>query len=1026
MISFGSTGNAATDVNGDGSERKEGDGSSGPREAGGTGAERKEGSEVEAEEKDGATNVTASGAHNQSSTAAGQFRLNYNKMRFTSEKESSGLDVNDSLFWEKLMGNSAVSLVIPPDELLAQLTDQSAAESTESRAVFVSRLERTAQSILDAKKRGEEADVDALVNLLIQFGATSAFSEDERAKAGEWLLEAEKRHERRARLRVREEESADKRRSSLRRGFPEALRRSGRRKRRDTTEAEGAELLAGEDSDFSLGDSDAFSDDERTRGGRVRGRAGALMNVDLCDVCWTSGSLLGCDGPCERWFHLACLQMDEPPDAESVWLCADCEGKAHTCRICGQRDLDDWKGDNGVRCCSVPKCGLFFHLACVRDNPLTVFYSDNSNSSFKCPAHYCYKCAAIGEVYYVHCLTCQRAEHVKCMGSAEVRLAKKVILCEVCVERERQTERGKAAIEGSIVHTQAAPVREKRKLKRPRKSGSSRRKEGGRTGERRMSRQQWDRMTEEEREVELARRAERRQEQKARAREKQREKRALKRAARLGLSPEDVATVEKDEHSDSSASSSASSSSSGSSSHSSSSDSASESDSSSSSSSASSSSSSASASSASSASSSSDDSDAAHKPSTYFRPGSYVVRFMLDGEKQHETARQAMFHPQGKRRRQKSRRLDSHKEERRRKKEKSRRAKEKKDRARRARHMRRKRKEEKEDRARKEERAKRGKEEKAAGEVEAKANLKEELKENGQQASQAEPSEVAMRIEEQTAASKSSAVKSERADVEMADEERKEEKVRVKAESEDEKGERRSGRKKRRSSTAAHRPEAAASKETAKAASAIEAAEREVKATVGSDSEERKEIVDDDRADIAHVSPSKPSEERESRNNRRSSRSVASASKADKQPAKVKQERQDSPGKALPDKSSPLQRRRSTRSPPTVKEEAKQGDDSESESGGASKEGKVLVRVRMRDRRHDALVGQQVMGALRSRRLARITEEDGEEERGEGDSKAAKRGKVKSEQKQDDASARMDDATSKGEDAQAASAMETD
>ena len=971
VINFG--GGDGTAAGADGGEKKEGDGS-GTAE---TRGERKEGAvsaEGEVEEKDRAGG-TGGGAVTQASAAASQFRLNYNKMRFTSEKESSGLDVNDTLFWEKLMGNSAVSLVIPPDELLAQLTDQSAVESTESRAVFVSRLERTAQATLDAKKRGDEADVDALVNLLIQFSATSAFSESERDKASEWLLEAEKRVERRARLRVREDDSADKRRSSRRRGFPEDLRRSGRRSRRgedEAAEAEGEDaLMRGEDSDFSLGDSDAFDDEERTKGGRVRGRAGALMNVDICDVCWTSGSLLGCDGPCERWFHLACLGMDEPPDENAVWLCADCDQKHHTCRICGQRDVDDWKSDKGVRCCSVPKCGLFYHLSCARDNPLTVFYSSNANSSFKCPAHYCYKCAAIGEVYYVHCLCCERAEHVKCMGSSEIRLAKKIIFCEFCVERERHTDRGKAAIEGSIVHTQLPPVREKRKLKRPRKSGSSRRKEGGRTGERRMSRQQWERMTEEEREAETAKRAERRQEQKARARVKQREKRAAKRAARLGLTPVGGAAGGSGDDSDSSSSSTGSSSSSGSSSHSSSS-SASNSDSSSSSSSSASSSSSTSSSSSSSSSASSTPSDTDDSPSAYFRPGTYIVRFMLDGEKQYETARQAMFHPTGKRRRKKSKRLDPHKEERRRKKEKRRREREKKDRVRRARHEKRRRKREEEERekVRKEERAKRGKEEKV--QIDERDSQREEKKE----AEQKENSDVQMRTE----ATERVTVKVEEKDDEPMKEELKEEQSQTKVEPDDEKEDGRASSKerKRRSSPAADRPTSAAAATPT--------------ATV--------RVKQEQKDDAESESPTKLSDDRDARSSRRQSRSVSSTVKEDSQQTNKAKQQQDAPVKVELVEPPTQQRRRSNRSPPTVGAETGNIADDDIK-GSDTEDRKVRVRVRVRERRHDALVGQGVVGVLRSKRLARIKEEGDVDDADTDENAARDRGNARAELKED-------------------------
>jgi hypothetical protein len=166
---------------------------------------------------------------------------------------------------------------------------------------------------------------------------------------------------------------------------------------------------------------------------------------------------------------MECIGLTDLPPDDERWLCDDCDTKSHECRMCHKRDKDDYVTESGVRCCSVPRCGLSYHLSCVRQHPLTVFYSSALTSSFKCSSHYCYRCSG-PEVYFVHCWTCERALHVKCMGVKEVRLARKIILCEFCVDRERDTDRGRAAIEGSGVHSQEEPVREKRKMKRPRKS----------------------------------------------------------------------------------------------------------------------------------------------------------------------------------------------------------------------------------------------------------------------------------------------------------------------------------------------------------------------------------------------------------------------------------------------------------------------------------------------------------------------------------------------------------------------------
>ena len=60
--------------------------------------------------------------------------------------------------------------------------------------------------------------------------------------------------------------------------------------------------------------------------------------------------------------------------------------------------------------------------------------------------------------------------------------------------------------------------------------------------------------------------------------------------------------------------------------------------------------------------------------------------------------------------------------------------------------------------------------------------------------------------------------------------------------------------------------------------------------------------------------------------------------------------------------------------------------------------------MRLRDRSHDALVGQDVVGALRSKRLARIKEEaDGDEDGAEADlGREAKERAAREEEKEED------------------------
>lgn len=53
----------------------------------------------------------------------------------------------------------------------------------------------------------------------------------------------------------------------------------------------------------------------------------------------------------------------------------------HTCFHCKQ-------SEGTVRRCHVAQCGKFYHEACIRLNPLTVF----DNKGFRCPLHTCLGC----------------------------------------------------------------------------------------------------------------------------------------------------------------------------------------------------------------------------------------------------------------------------------------------------------------------------------------------------------------------------------------------------------------------------------------------------------------------------------------------------------------------------------------------------------------------------------------------------------------------------------------------------------
>lgn len=94
---------------------------------------------------------------------------------------------------------------------------------------------------------------------------------------------------------------------------------------------------------------------------------GALS--DMCALCNEGGTLLVCDGPCGRAFHLPCVALASLPTSDS-WICPDCTRKKHMCLICGgvgidadAGTLDAWFAGSMdlVQKCGTARCGRFYH-----------------------------------------------------------------------------------------------------------------------------------------------------------------------------------------------------------------------------------------------------------------------------------------------------------------------------------------------------------------------------------------------------------------------------------------------------------------------------------------------------------------------------------------------------------------------------------------------------------------------------------------------------------------------------------------
>ncbi|XP_056867738.1 histone-lysine N-methyltransferase NSD2 [Takifugu flavidus] len=145
----------------------------------------------------------------------------------------------------------------------------------------------------------------------------------------------------------------------------------------------------------------------------------------VCQSCETAGEdLVPCEGQCCGMFHLQCLGMME---LEDKLLCQECSTGVHSCFHCK-------KSEGSVRRCHVPHCGKFYHEACIRLNPLTVF----DNKGFRCPLHTCLGCCCSSRTKHkpskgrlMRCLRCPVAYHAGdlCVAAGSEMVTSTAIIC---------------------------------------------------------------------------------------------------------------------------------------------------------------------------------------------------------------------------------------------------------------------------------------------------------------------------------------------------------------------------------------------------------------------------------------------------------------------------------------------------------------------------------------------------------------------------------------------------------------------
>ncbi|XP_066501596.1 histone-lysine N-methyltransferase, H3 lysine-36 specific [Hoplias malabaricus] len=152
---------------------------------------------------------------------------------------------------------------------------------------------------------------------------------------------------------------------------------------------------------------------------------GASLRDNVCQVCEKQGELLLCEGHCCGAFHLQCVGLTKPPTGKFV--CQQCTSGLHECFAC--KKLGD-----GVRRCTIPLCGKFYHGECIASHAPTV----PLNRGFRCSLHACLSCfitnpnnPSISKGRLARCVRCPIAYHANdyCIPAGSVILANNSILC---------------------------------------------------------------------------------------------------------------------------------------------------------------------------------------------------------------------------------------------------------------------------------------------------------------------------------------------------------------------------------------------------------------------------------------------------------------------------------------------------------------------------------------------------------------------------------------------------------------------
>eukprot|EP01043_Picozoa_sp_COSAG02_P017031 COSAG02_NODE_763_length_17431_cov_18.031502_5_plen_1607_part_00 len=153
---------------------------------------------------------------------------------------------------------------------------------------------------------------------------------------------------------------------------------------------------------------------------------GEDRNDDICSVCEEGGTLLCCEGPCSRAFHMACVGLIETPD--DAFICPHCTKQLEICLLChGEGPLSD------MMRCMVPGCGRCFHKTCIPKlasvKKKGVPVQAPADTSLVCPRHMCVSCDDVPDKgsSLVRCIRCPVAYHKQCVPAGVVGSGRNII-----------------------------------------------------------------------------------------------------------------------------------------------------------------------------------------------------------------------------------------------------------------------------------------------------------------------------------------------------------------------------------------------------------------------------------------------------------------------------------------------------------------------------------------------------------------------------------------------------------------------